>query len=157
MTNKLNSQNDWQHLRDISHSNAIARHYISAFERGLLSKEDAAIGMAKTAIAECEQLREQLKTVLMRQSPPPIMVTVDQQRFDEINASVTQKSPTYFLLKLAQLCEDYKATITYTSSDDGTHIRVDGKDIFVGYLDDHDAATVLRKAISDRGFERAND
>jgi hypothetical protein len=117
MTNKPTTD-DWQCLLDIAHNNAIACYYRTAFERGLLSKEDAAIGMAKTAIAECEQLREQLKEVLMRQSPPPIMVTVDQQRFDEIKASTTQKSPTDFLLKLAQLCEEYKASITYTSSDD---------------------------------------
>jgi hypothetical protein len=93
MTNKPTTD-DWQYLLDIAHNNAIACYYRTAFERGFLSKEDAAIGMAKMAIAECEHLREQLKAALMRQSPPPIMITVDQQRLDEIKAQFTGKNST---------------------------------------------------------------
>ena len=41
-----------------------------------------------------------------------------------------------FLTKLACLCEEYNATFSYTTNDDGIHIRVDGTEVFVGWLFD---------------------
>lgn len=50
-----------------------------------------------------------------------------------------------FLLKLADLCEEYGATFGYTIDDDGIHISVDGgREVFVGYL--FDAPKELRDA-----------
>ena len=50
-----------------------------------------------------------------------------------------------FLLRLADLCEEYKATFAYTVDDDGIHITVDGgRQVFVGFL--LDAPEELRKA-----------
>ena len=39
-----------------------------------------------------------------------------------------------FLEKLAELCERYNATFYYTTDDDGTHIDLNGEEIFVGDL-----------------------
>lgn len=39
-----------------------------------------------------------------------------------------------FLAKLADLCEEYNAGISYSWRDDGIHIAVDGKVVFVGWL-----------------------
>ncbi len=41
-----------------------------------------------------------------------------------------------FLTKLACLCEEYNATFSYTTSDDGIHIAVDGTEVFFGWLSD---------------------
>lgn len=41
-----------------------------------------------------------------------------------------------FLEKLAALCDEYKAGFGYTRDDDGTHIYVDGVDVFNGFIDD---------------------
>lgn len=50
-----------------------------------------------------------------------------------------------FLLKLADLCEEYGATFDYTTEDDGIHISVDGgREVFVGHL--LDAPKELRDA-----------
>ncbi len=51
-----------------------------------------------------------------------------------------------FLEKLASLLEDYKATIGYTTDDDGIHIELDYKEIFYGFLNFEDAPDVLRAA-----------
>ena len=51
-----------------------------------------------------------------------------------------------FLLKLADPCEEYDASFDYTTDDDGIHISVDGREVFVGFL--IDASKELRKAIS---------
>lgn len=54
-----------------------------------------------------------------------------------------------FLKKLADLCDEYNAGFTYTTDDDGTHILVDGNDIFAGYIDTN-AAAIFRKALSSK-------
>lgn len=39
-----------------------------------------------------------------------------------------------FLLKLADLCDEYKAEFTDTGDGDGIHITLDGREIFVGWI-----------------------
>lgn len=51
-----------------------------------------------------------------------------------------------FLLKLADLTEQYNATFSYNRDDDGIHITVDGKLVFVGFM--FDPATELREAVA---------
>jgi len=51
-----------------------------------------------------------------------------------------------FLEKLAQLCEEYKATFSYSRDDDGVYICLDNKEIFCGFIHDGDAAKLLRAA-----------
>jgi hypothetical protein len=41
-----------------------------------------------------------------------------------------------FLTKLADLMDAYQASIMYTRDDDGAHIELTGKEIFVGWLID---------------------
>ena len=50
-----------------------------------------------------------------------------------------------FLRRLADLCEQYKATFEYTSNDDGIHIELDGKEVFADFLFS-DPANALRNA-----------
>lgn len=51
-----------------------------------------------------------------------------------------------FLLKLASLCEEYDASFSNTTDDEGIHISVDGgREVFVGFL--IDAPRQLREAI----------
>jgi hypothetical protein len=52
-----------------------------------------------------------------------------------------------FLKKLADLCAQYNAGFTYTNDDNGTHVLVDGQDIFAAHLE-IDAADEIRKALS---------
>ncbi|MDP1772425.1 hypothetical protein [Methylobacter tundripaludum] len=54
-----------------------------------------------------------------------------------------------FLKKLADLCDEYNAGFTYTNNDDGTHVLVDGDDIFADHLDT-DAAGMFRKTLSSK-------
>ena len=50
-----------------------------------------------------------------------------------------------FLVKLANLCEEYCAGFEYTTDDDGIHISIDnGREVFVGFMDD--AAKDIRMA-----------
>ena len=51
-----------------------------------------------------------------------------------------------FLTKLADLCDEYRAGFGYTWHDDGTHIYMDGKDVFCGFVDEG-AAQTLREAL----------
>ncbi|PCI54210.1 MAG: hypothetical protein COB36_11000 [Alphaproteobacteria bacterium] len=51
-----------------------------------------------------------------------------------------------FLEQLAQLCEQYKASFSYTTDDDGIHIDLDGKEVFCGWLYQEGAAAELREA-----------
>jgi hypothetical protein len=51
-----------------------------------------------------------------------------------------------FLRKLADLCEQHKAEFRYTTSDDGIHIALGGKDVFRGWLFEGEAAGELRAA-----------
>jgi hypothetical protein len=57
--------------------------------------------------------------------------------------ALTEKQRT-FIRRLADLCEEYNATFTYTINDDGIHILADNKEVFVGFL--FDAALELREA-----------
>jgi len=41
-----------------------------------------------------------------------------------------------FLKKLATIIKEYDATFYYTIDDDGIHIDLAGKEIYVGWLDD---------------------
>jgi hypothetical protein len=50
-----------------------------------------------------------------------------------------------FLSKLADLFEQYDCAVGYTNADDGTHIQMDGEDVFADHLT-MDAAKVLREA-----------
>lgn len=52
-----------------------------------------------------------------------------------------------FLTKLADLCEEYNAGIGYSWRDDGIHIEVDDKEVFVGWLHNQ-PWTKIRAAIS---------
>ena len=58
-----------------------------------------------------------------------------------------------FLGKLADLLEKYKADCGYTTDDDGVHLRVDGDEVFVGFLDSDSCIKELRAAarITDKG------
>jgi hypothetical protein len=58
-----------------------------------------------------------------------------------------------FLSKLADLCEQHKAEFSYTSSDDGIHITLAGKEVFRGWLFESSAAGELR-AVCDRADNR---
>jgi len=51
-----------------------------------------------------------------------------------------------FLSKLADLCEQHKAEFSYTSSDDGIHITLAGKEVFRDWLLEGSAAGELRDA-----------
>lgn len=48
-----------------------------------------------------------------------------------------------FLLKLADLCDEYQAEFSYTNDDDGIHIGVDGVEVFADFLSG-DAGKSLR-------------
>lgn len=52
-----------------------------------------------------------------------------------------------FLKKLAALCEEYNAGIEHCVFDDATHILVDGKVAFAGFID-KDATSKIREALS---------
>ena len=52
-----------------------------------------------------------------------------------------------FLKALADLCEKYNATFSYTTDDDGVHIKVDDQDVFIGQLLFPNAWENIRKAI----------
>jgi len=39
-----------------------------------------------------------------------------------------------FLLKLADLCEEYDAEFGYTNEDNGVHISVDGREIYCDWM-----------------------
>jgi hypothetical protein len=47
------------------------------------------------------------------------------------------------LTELALLIAKYKATIFYTTDDNGIHIEADGEEVFVGFLHDECAETIL--------------
>jgi hypothetical protein len=51
-----------------------------------------------------------------------------------------------FLLKLADLMEDHKASLRYTNRDDGIHIDLDGREVFLGWFFQDDAPAELRAA-----------
>lgn len=51
-----------------------------------------------------------------------------------------------FLNALADLVEEYKADISYTTDDDGIHIELYGNKVFSGYLCFDDSAEKLRAA-----------
>lgn len=51
-----------------------------------------------------------------------------------------------FLQRLASLCNQYEATLRYTTADDGIHIEVDGAEVFAGYLDERPAVQLLEAA-----------
>lgn len=53
-----------------------------------------------------------------------------------------------FLEKLASLCDEFRAEFLYTNDDDGIHITMDGKEIFVGYMENKPSQE-LRKAKSE--------
>jgi len=54
-----------------------------------------------------------------------------------------------FLEKLAILCDEYNAQFDYTTDDDGIHINVEGKEVFIGFLDES-ASRELRNYINKR-------
>lgn len=65
-----------------------------------------------------------------------------------------------FLMKLAGLCEDYRASFHYTIMDDGTHIHIDGHGlggdigevVFAGHLYDGDECwRLLEQAAKEDG------
>lgn len=50
-----------------------------------------------------------------------------------------------FLQQLADLMDDYDASMSYNTNDDGIHIRIDGGDeVFIGFID---SAADIRKQI----------
>lgn len=51
-----------------------------------------------------------------------------------------------FLLKLADLIEEYTAEISYTTDDDGVHVVVDGRDIYHGFGPDPQEMRAVIKA-----------
>ena len=51
-----------------------------------------------------------------------------------------------FLLKLADLCDEHKAEFGYTTSDDGIHVSLDGREVFRGWFFEASAAHELREA-----------
>jgi len=54
-----------------------------------------------------------------------------------------------FLLKLADLFEEHKAELRYTTSDDGIHVDLDGREVFRGFfIKDHAAKELRRVAIN---------
>lgn len=55
-------------------------------------------------------------------------------------------SSSDLLEKLADLMEEYRAEIRYTTRDDGIHVTVDGCDVFVGFIDGDSGPDELRQA-----------
>ena len=53
--------------------------------------------------------------------------------------------PRELLHRLSELCAEYCVGFGYTNHDDGTHITVDGQEVFIGFLDGN-AAELLRQA-----------
>lgn len=51
-----------------------------------------------------------------------------------------------FLLKLADLCEEYKAELGYTTSDDGIHVELGGREVFSGWFFQDSGPAELREA-----------
>ena len=49
-----------------------------------------------------------------------------------------------FLTKLADLLDEYDASLTYTNEDDGIHIELQGTEVFTGFMPDTEE---LRKAV----------
>ena len=43
-----------------------------------------------------------------------------------------------FLTKLADLLDEYDASLTYTTNDDGIHVELQGTEVFVGFMQDTD-------------------
>jgi len=61
-------------------------------------------------------------------------------------SKVSTERQREFLLKLADLCDEYKVEITYTNDDDGIHILTNGEKVFVGFINASGAP--LRQAAS---------
>jgi hypothetical protein len=55
-----------------------------------------------------------------------------------------------FVLELSSVLTKYKATIEYTTDDDGIHISTFGKEVFVGFLFD-DAGANLYETVIKKG------
>lgn len=48
--------------------------------------------------------------------------------------SILTNKDREFLLKLADLCDEYKAEFEYTRDDDGIHISLDNRYVFCGFF-----------------------
>lgn len=64
-----------------------------------------------------------------------------------------------FLSALADLLEQYRATIFYTTDDDGLHIDMDGgTEVFVGFLSDtEELRQALKKSEEDSASRTPRD
>lgn len=51
-----------------------------------------------------------------------------------------------FLLRLADLCEEHKAALGYTNSDDGIHVELAGREVFCGWFFEETGPKELRAA-----------
>ena len=51
-----------------------------------------------------------------------------------------------FLLRLAALCDEFRAEFGYTNNDDGIHIELDGAEVFADFLSGN-AGEALRTAV----------
>ena len=56
-----------------------------------------------------------------------------------------------FLLELSSLLEKNKATMSYTTDDDGIHIEADGQEILVGFLSDEDEGKEIYRNVIKKG------
>lgn len=81
--------------------------------------------------------------------PVPVVVAPSAEvkgKEMKLNMATTNKDAGQFLLKLAALCEEYRAEFSYTTDDNGVHITLDGQEVFVGFLVDGYAVNDLRTA-----------
>ncbi len=53
-----------------------------------------------------------------------------------------------FINKLADLMEEYRVEMFYTTDDDGIHIEIDGADVFQGFLTGKSRIAQLRDEAS---------
>lgn len=61
------------------------------------------------------------------------------------------KKDKAFLRGLANLIDAHKASFYYTTSDDGIHISLDGREVYVGWFFEGDESAKLRAAATDKG------
>jgi hypothetical protein len=71
----------WKEIEEAAQTDPIAHHFVQQFRYGFLSREQAAIELARALLEEKTILMDTLK---MRQTPPPIILNVTQERADEI-------------------------------------------------------------------------
>lgn len=86
--------------------------------------------------------------IIKETSTERFLSILNQSTMSEQNGAGTINPRQDFLLKLADLCEKFDATFTYTREDNGIHVDVCNEEVFVGFLfsSGTEAANALREA-----------